>query len=149
MLLQGVSRLGKCIVEAPLYSLNKFTGGHWASKVNRKHWRDKKTIWLPLLRSSHPGLGVPVIHENKKRRVVIKRLMVKGERRFDKHNAESGSVKALVDALVTLGWLKDDWEKWLDLEVTQVPHAEIKDLSSWERDAYAVGGRTVVEIYDV
>ena len=127
----------------PLLSLNKFTSGHWSSK--NKHWWRTKSIWLPILRSS-AGLGIPCFHRDLRRYVRVERWLSKGERKWDKENCLSGDVKCVNDALVMLQWLKDDADKWRELDFDQ---KNLRELNGHDQYLYHKNVRTIVEIADL
>lgn len=123
--------LWRCRMPQEILSLNKFVSGrHWASK--NKHWLHTRDIWMPLLRSDE-GLGVPVPHGFKKRTVRIERWVRSGQRLFDDENMAGGSVKCICDALVRLGWLKDDSPQWRELELLQRKYADlsVEEAAAW------------------
>lgn len=135
----------RCYLEEEVLSLNKFVGGvHWASA--HKHWKHTKVVWVPLLRSSI-GLGFPVPHNDRKRVVRIERWIGKGQRSFDDENMAGGSVKCINDALIELGWIKDDSPKWRTLELAQRKFTELdpSEQKLWEVRAV----RTMIEVREV
>jgi hypothetical protein len=128
----------------PLRSLNTFNGGrHWASK--NKHWREAPE-WELWLRSTE-GLGFVIPHGNKKRRVVVTRVLHGRERLWDDENLYGGSVKPLNDALVRLGWLRDDTPQWRELELRQVKATELSGHPCAE--LLKKTARTIVEIHEL
>jgi len=132
----------RCALPKMLRSLNTFTGGNWYSR--NKHWRETPE-WMKWLRSSQ-GLGIPVPHGNRKRRVLIVRMMISRQRYWDDENQYGGSVKPLNDALVRLGWLKDDCPEWRKLDLRQ---SYKHTLSDDDRMVFDNGMRTIVEIHNV
>jgi len=120
------------VFDTELRSLNEFLGGrHWAS--GRKHWKDTKRIWIPLVRAE---LGIPIPHsEEGKRFVRIERWLGPRQRKWDDENRHGGSVKCVCDALVRLGWLRDDSPKWRELLVLQRHRSDLlpHEFAQWRR----------------
>lgn len=100
-------------------SLNEFIGRRWYAK------NKLKTAWVQLLLLA-PGMhAARTAPATKRMRLDITRV---GKRNLDRVNLWGG-VKPVEDAMVTLGLLVDDSERWCDLCVGQrrpekgeVPH---------------------------
>lgn len=137
--------LAKCALPKAVLSENRFTGGHWASKSVKKHWRETKD-WALLLRSID-GLGIVQVQERLRRKLVIKRLLCLRQRRFDTVNKYGGSAKSIQDALIKLGWLRDDAPKYCDLEIQEL---EPEEMTEWEYEAYdRRGALCIVEVHEL
>ena len=137
--------LVRCFLPQELLSVNKFLpGSHWSS--NNKHWKQTRDLWVPLLRSSE-GLGVPMEHGDRKRKVILERWLGKGQRYWDEMNFAGGSAKCVVDALVRLGWLKDDTRQWIDLVMRERKPNELTEteLEWWDQRKI----RTVIEVHEI
>jgi len=89
-------------------TLNQLLRSHWA-----KRGRDLES-W-----KYHVLAGAGNRHKLAKRGRIRLRIVVYRAKRQDKDN-RYGSVKHLVDALTSVGWLVDDSTYWLDLEVEEV-----------------------------
>jgi len=136
--------LALCYLKEKLLSINAFLGGaHWANKNQPRHWRHTKRIWMPLLRSDE-GLGFPLPHNGKRRVVYVERWLGPGERKWDPKNFSGGSAKSVVDAMVRLGWLKDDNEQWAVIHEEQ---RRVLDLSAGETALWDVGVRTMIAVH--
>lgn len=131
--------LARAELSKEIKSLNDFKGSHWASRKNATHWRERQE-WATWLRADGAGLGIPVLHAGRTRKVVIIRCLGPRQRRFDDENLLGGSVKALCDALRDLGWLKDDSPKWRVLDVSE---SRVADLG------VDPSVRTIVEVYEL
>jgi hypothetical protein len=95
----------------PPKALNDFLRLHWAAKN-----RDLKSWKLLVLSVAGQGPWSKIAHQGRKKvrlKITVYRWNVQ-----DPDNAY-GSVKNLVDALLSLGWMVDDRPKWLDLEVCE------------------------------
>jgi len=139
----GWELIRSCKLPDEIVSENEYTGGYGPfSKASRRHWRDTKT-WGFLLRSMD-GLGFVIPHDNEKRRVDIIRVMHAGQRQWDTENTYGGTVKSVNDALVDLGWLKDDNPFWRELSLIQMRWSDLspKLLAEYERKRFS----TVISI---
>jgi hypothetical protein len=98
-----------------LESLNAFTGMHWRLKNSHKK------AWLQEIRMAMAKAGIkrPAPLEAGTAKLRIVRVLGPHERLWDEENLSGGSAKQLVDALVTLGFLRDDAPKWLRREYAQ------------------------------
>lgn len=97
-------------VPMELKSLNFYLGKHWAIK------NKFKTEVLTYFQYQGLGNFKPC---EEKRHVKITRFMGKGQRKFDYENLCGGSAKQTIDALKTLGIIKDDTDEWLSREYAQ------------------------------
>ena len=104
-----MKQLAEMIIYRKAPSANVING--WRYK--RWYWRirEEKAAWKVLLYSA----GSMISKATEKRRVEITLIR---KRRIDPDN-NSGSVKFLLDMMVSLGWLVDDGVKWIDLQVEQ------------------------------
>lgn len=95
-------------------SLNKVLRMHWVVK------RKLSTYWETLVWTLIPHKGNR--WEGKKKQVL---LTLHHSRFYDKDNAY-GACKVVVDALKNCGFIMDDTEEWLDLNVEQekCPHKQ-------------------------
>jgi hypothetical protein len=84
--------------------LNKLLNSHWAS-ANRMKQSDAQMIGVYCYQSKVPKA-------TDKRKVGIEIVLGKGQRGGD----PDAYFKVVCDALVRLGYLKDDNRQWLDLE---------------------------------
>lgn len=106
-----------------LYSPNLTDHWHWGKR--RKHKEDVAKHVLAVLGRRHQKqrgkikLGIAIYHP----------------RMFDKDNMYR-SVKPLVDAIKNLGWIEDDSEELLDLEVLQF-RGNYDVLVSWMNGTYS------------
>lgn len=137
--------LARCALPTPLFSENAYTGGaHWAARKARRHWRDTRDIWTLVLKSAE-GLGPAIPQGETKRRVVIKRLLQRGQRKYDRSNLQGGSCKSVLDALKELGWLKDDNRRHLIDEYEELKYNEMNEQEYAE---YVKGTVTIVEVHE-
>lgn len=99
----------RIVLPMPTPSLNAFNGRRWYAK------NKLKTAWLSML-SLAPGMhAAHTVPVTTKRRVTILRV---APRVLDMDNLYGGC-KPILDAMVTLGLLRDDKPAWLDLHVSQ------------------------------
>lgn len=80
---------------------------HWAKR------RRYNKSWLSRVRLF---ARKPPATWDRKRRVVVA-IVLFCTRRYDRDNAY-GSVKPILDALRHLGWIENDSERWIDLDVS-------------------------------
>lgn len=99
----------ECFSPRRLRSTNEFSERDWRGRYReRKDWE-----WELRALLGRPRLVAgPVL-------VRVTRYLGPRERRFDPGNLEGGSVKQILDALVRLGWLRDDSPRWLELVIAQ------------------------------
>lgn len=96
-------------------TLNRLVKGHWRVKHGERVRWGKEVLAIPKgpwhkddwRRHWSPA------HHRARLRITMHRWSLQ-----DPGNRE-GSVKPLVDALVSRGWLMDDSDKWLELEVRE------------------------------
>lgn len=86
-------------------TLNQMLGAHWGKKTRDKRSWDDWVLGICGLQGGKMGL---------KRVHLTIQVYRKGKQDPDN---QKGSVKYLVDALNRAGWIIDDTEEWLDLEV--------------------------------
>lgn len=84
--------------------LNKLVNSHWAT-AHRMKQADAQMLGVYLYQAEVPKAAG-------KRRVEIEIVLGKGQRAGD----PDAYFKSPIDALVRLGYLKDDNRQWLDLE---------------------------------
>jgi hypothetical protein len=140
----GWELLRTCSLPDEMLSLNEYTHGFGPHSSCPRHWRDRETWWR-LLRCTE-GLGIPILHENRKRKVEIVRVMHAGQREWDSENVYGGSVKAVNDALKDLGWIKDDNPFWRELTLKQVRWSDLppEALAAYQKRRIS----TVVSVFD-
>lgn len=107
------------IFERPITSGNRLTGRPGERSSGWRYIKERKA-WAALV----PALPFNVRRETK-RGVHVLRLMGKGQREYDDENLLRG-VKALMDALVVAGFLKNDSPKWRVLSYDQL-RAEVPE----------------------
>jgi hypothetical protein len=87
----------------------KYRNHHAYARLREKWRRDLWYSATPLLRARLLGVGA-----QKK----IVKILISHKRYFDVDNAYA-ACKPILDAMVGLGWLKDDSPEWLELRVDQ------------------------------
>lgn len=98
----------RIVLPMPTPSLNEFNGRRWYCKAKLK------TAWVSALMCT-PGLHAARTLVTTKRVLHIER---RAPRMLDTDNLYGGC-KPVIDALVTLGLLRDDKPKWCELHVSQ------------------------------
>lgn len=98
-------------VPAPPMSMNEARGAHWRKVRDRVDpWRDA-TAWVA---KQHRKRVHALIAEHGLPLVVRVTIPYTVNRRRDSHNA-APVVKAVVDGLVTAGWVSDDSERYVEV----------------------------------
>lgn len=134
--------VGRCAIPRDMVSYNRSQGQHWSNKLKSS---GQKKDWMTWLRSSE-GLDVPDRQSIYRRKLVITRIVHGTMKKFEKVNYYAGA-KPIEDALVTLGWLKDDDEKHCELVVEQTL---VADAADWIQDAVRKNGAKIaVEVYEL
>ena len=78
-----------------------------------KHWGSSHKLrdeYEELIRA----MGLVRTPPDYKQRVVVTRILGKGQRLWDPDSILRGSAKQLIDALTSCGWWNDDSSKWLE-----------------------------------
>lgn len=82
---------------------NDGRGSRWFNSAKRRKAIEDD---LRLLGLARQPFGHPV-------RIEITRILGKGQRFWDEDSIGRGNAKELVDALVAIGWFRDDSRKWI------------------------------------
>lgn len=144
MMVAELVLLRQCVLPRDIVSPNVFLSQHRFSKAKPTAQRKEWFKWL----RSETGLGLPIWHKGKKRAVHVVRVVSGAMRKMDKSNLYGG-VKPLEDALITLGWIKDDSEKWCELEVSQ---SAVLDLSDEDTSLLVHAdddAKVIVKVFDL
>lgn len=134
--------LGRCAIPRDMVSYNRSQNQHWSNKLKSSA---QKKDWMMWLRSDE-GLGIPENQTIYRRKLIITRIVSGPMKKFEKVNYYAGA-KPIEDAMVMLGWLKDDDEKHCELIVEQKLATESDD---WVKDAVQkIGAKIAVEVYEL
>lgn len=110
---------------------NEGRGGHWyAAAKRRKQYQRTLAMFGNLHGMKREPFPFPV-------RVVVTRVLAKGQRLFDSSSLGRGNWKEIEDSLVACRWFHDDGPKW----ITQT---EFKQFSPDVRPAKS---NTIVEVF--
>lgn len=134
--------VGRCAVWKDVISYNISQGSHRYS-VNKSHMQTRE--WAKLLRSTD-GLGFEIRQIKYRRRVLIRRVLRGRMKPFEPVNLWAAA-KPVEDALVKLGWLIDDAEKYCDLQVQQPLFTELSLHE--QREIEKRNAKILVSIYDL
>lgn len=135
-------KLAQCALPKDMVSYNVSNGQHWSNKS--KSWKQARD-WMIWFRCNE-GLGFTQKQGKNRRLVKITRILSGRMRLFEKVNLYAGA-KPVEDALVHLGWLTDDAEKYEDLIVEQV---RVDAAPDWMQKAVLeYKAKVAVEIFDL
>ena len=136
----SVKALARASVARDIISLNKSNNRHWSSKTRPGF---QKGIWFSIL-GGH--LGLAKRHEGKKRMICFTRPYGGRVKQMDQDNF-IGGCKPVLDALVKLGWIKDDSPQFVECIYNQI---KFPDAKTWPKEKGTVlRVRLMVGIYEM
>lgn len=108
-------------------SLNKLLRMHWAKRnLLKRQWTNDIKLSAQVMEYA------VLMNWAKSRNRLRLRICLRHARLFDKDNAY-GSVKVVLDAIKSLGFIADDSPEFIDLEVTQEKSRTVETvITSWE-----------------